>query len=295
MPLQSMTGFARTDGHHEGYRWHWELRSVNGKGLDLRLRLPSGHETLEQKLRERIGGKLRRGNIQIALQIVNERTSSGVRVNRDVLATVLDAAKMLRGEVELQNSTAEGLLALRGVLEAVEIEESEDEREAREKVIAASFGEAVAALVKSRLEEGEKLARIIRQQIERISELAREAEASPGLTVEARRARLKTQVDELLGASPALSEERLAQEAALLFVKGDIREEIDRLIAHVEQAGELVDGKEPAGRRFDFLVQEFLREANTLCSKANDVALTRIGLELKTVIDQLREQVQNVE
>lgn len=295
MPLQSMTGFARTDGHHEGYRWHWELRSVNGKGLDLRLRLPSGHETLEQKLRERIGGKLRRGNIQIALQIVNERTSSGVRVNRDVLATVLDAAKMLRGEVELQNSTAEGLLALRGVLEAVEIEESEDEREAREKVIAASFDEAVAALVKSRLEEGEKLARIIRQQIERISELAREAEASPGLTVEARRARLKTQVDELLGASPALSEERLAQEAALLFVKGDIREEIDRLIAHVEQAGELVDGKEPAGRRFDFLVQEFLREANTLCSKANDVALTRIGLELKTVIDQLREQVQNVE
>lgn len=295
MPLQSMTGFARTDGHHEGYRWHWELRSVNGKGLDLRLRLPSGHETLEQKLRERIGGKLRRGNIQIALQIVNERTSSGVRVNRDVLATVLDAAKMLRGEVELQNSTAEGLLALRGVLEAVEIEESEDEREAREKVIAASFDEAVAALVKSRLEEGEKLARIIRQQIERISELAREAEASPGLTVEARRARLKTQVDELLGASPAFSEERLAQEAALLFVKGDIREEIDRLIAHVEQAGELVDGKEPAGRRFDFLVQEFLREANTLCSKANDVALTRIGLELKTVIDQLREQVQNVE
>lgn len=295
MPLQSMTGFARTDGHHEGYRWHWELRSVNGKGLDLRLRLPSGHETLEQKLRERIGGKLRRGNIQIALQIVNERTSSGVRVNRDVLATVLDAAKMLRGEVELQNSTAEGLLALRGVLEAVEIEESEDEREAREKVIAASFDEAVAALVKSRLEEGEKLARIIRQQIERISELAREAEASPGLTVEARRARLKTQVDELLGASPALSEDRLAQEAALLFVKGDIREEIDRLIAHVEQAGELVDGKEPAGRRFDFLVQEFLREANTLCSKANDVALTRIGLELKTVIDQLREQVQNVE
>lgn len=295
MPLQSMTGFARTDGHHEGYRWHWELRSVNGKGLDLRLRLPSGHETLEQKLRERIGGKLRRGNIQIALQIVNERTSSGVRVNRDVLATVLDAAKMLRGEVELQNSTAEGLLALRGVLEAVEIEESEDEREAREKVIAASFDEAVAALVKSRLEEGEKLARIIRQQIGRISELAREAEASPGLTVEARRARLKTQVDELLGASPALSEERLAQEAALLFVKGDIREEIDRLIAHVEQAGELVDGKEPAGRRFDFLVQEFLREANTLCSKANDVALTRIGLELKTVIDQLREQVQNVE
>ncbi|MDE1174677.1 MAG: YicC family protein [Parvibaculaceae bacterium] len=295
MPLQSMTGFARADGHHEGYRWHWELRSVNGKGLDLRMRLPPGHEALEQKLRERVGGKLRRGNVQIALQAVNEKTSGGVRVNRDVLATVLSAARALRAEVDLQDSTAEGILALKGVLEAVEIEESEAEREAREQAIVLSFDGALAALVRSRLDEGAKLASILLQQIARIETLAREAEASPSLTVEARQARLKAQVDELLGASPALSPERLAQEAALLFVKGDIREEIDRLIAHVEQAKELIAGREPAGRRFDFLVQEFLREANTLCSKANDVALTRIGLELKTVIDQLREQVQNVE
>ncbi|MGB5949964.1 MAG: YicC/YloC family endoribonuclease [Parvibaculum sp.] len=295
MPLISMTGFSRADGELGLARWHWELRSVNGKGLDVRFRLPPGFESIEPRLREELGRHARRGNVQASLTLDRAKTAAPLRINQDALAAVLGAIRSLQGSVELAPPSAEGILALKGVLESAEAEENEEERAAFEAALVSSFGVAAAALAKARADEGSKLETVLREHVDEIERLTRQAAASPVVSVDAMRARLKAQIAELLGASPSLSEERLAQEAALLATKADVREEIDRLIAHVAQARDLFASGEPAGRRLDFLTQEFNREANTLCSKAADVSLTRIGLELKAVIDQLREQVQNVE
>ncbi|MEQ9144527.1 MAG: YicC/YloC family endoribonuclease [Parvibaculaceae bacterium] len=300
MALQSMTGFARADGAHGSYRWHWELRSVNGKSLDCRFRLPSGFETLEPTLRASLAEHIRRGNCQASLQLEKAEKGTAVRVNEAVLSDVIAAARAVAHAAEEQGvsvapASADGLLAIRGVLETVDVEESADEQAALEAAIAASFADAAKALAAARGDEGRKLTTIVGEQIDRIEGLTAEAAASPASGVEALRARLKTQVAELLEASPALPEDRLAQEAAVLATKADVREEIDRLGAHVTQARELMQAGEPVGRRLDFLTQEFNREANTLCSKAADAGLTRIGLDLKAVIDQLKEQVQNVE
>jgi uncharacterized protein (TIGR00255 family) len=291
-----MTGFARADGEIAAARWHWELRSVNGKGLDARFRLVAGFETMETKLREELARHMKRGNVQISLTLERGRAAAPLRVNEDALNVVLAAIADLQQRVELMPPRPEGILALKGVLEAAEtIGETEEEYAALEAALVASFGKAAAALAKARGEEGRKLEAVLRDQVDEIERLTNQAAKSPSVGVEAMRARMEIQIAELLGASPALSQERLAQEAAMIATKADVREEIDRLTAHVAQARELFAGAEPAGRRLDFLTQEFNREANTLCSKAADVSLTRIGLELKAVIDQLREQVQNVE
>ncbi|MDX5367277.1 MAG: DUF1732 domain-containing protein, partial [Alphaproteobacteria bacterium] len=208
----------------------------------------------------------------------------------------VDAVGELRRTMETAPPRPEGILALKGVLEnAEDVEETEEERLAFEEALVSSFTEAVTALARARAEEGAKLETVLRGQVELIETLTAEASACPAARPEAIKSRLMAQVNELLGASPAFTEERLAQEAAILATKADIREELDRLTAHVAQARDLLASEEPVGRRFDFLTQEFNREANTLCSKAADVSLTRIGLELKTVIDQFREQIQNVE
>lgn len=295
MPLISMTGFARADGGAGTVRWHWELRSVNGKGLDARFRLPIGVEGMEQRLREALARKLKRGNVQATLTVDRTHAAAPLRINREALAAVLAAIRSLQAEMETVPPRPEGILSLKGVLESAEAEESEEEREAFEAAIVATFGEAVEGLARARAEEGRKIETVLSDQVDEIERLTQQAAASPATGIDAMRARLRSKIAELLDASPALSEERLAQEAALMATKADVREEIDRLIAHVAQAREIFAGREPAGRRLDFLTQEFNREANTLCSKAADVGLTRIGLELKAVIDQLREQVQNVE
>ncbi len=300
MTLQSMTGFARVDGAHGAYCWHWEIKSVNGKGLDCRFRLPSGFEALEPALRAALGAQIRRGNCQAGLHLDRAQTSSKMQVNEAVLGDVLRAAKVVSVAaaaegVELSPSTAQSFLGLRGVLETVDVQESEAEQGDLHGAVVASFSEVAKLLANARGDEGEKLSSIVTGQVDRIETLTAEAKAAPASSEEAFRARLKAQVGELLGASPALPEERLAQEAALLATKADIREELDRLQAHVDQARDLIASGEPVGRRLDFLSQEFNREANTLCAKAADTALTRIGLDLKAVIDQLKEQVQNVE
>lgn len=295
MSLTSMTGFARAEGESAAARWYWELRCVNGKGLDARFRLPGGFESLEARLREELARHMKRGNVQATLTMERTRAAAALRVNEEALALVLDAMKALQERIELMPPRPEGILALKGVLETADAEDIEEDREALEKGLLATFGEAAAALARARDEEGAKLQAVLSEQVDEIERLTLQAAASPSAGVEAMRARLKAQVAELLGASPSLSQERLAQEAALLATKADVREEIDRLTAHVAQARDLFAGAEPAGRRLDFLTQEFNREANTLCSKAADVSLTRIGLELKAVIDQLREQIQNVE
>lgn len=296
MPLNSMTGFARVEGASGAARWHWELRSVNGKGLDARFRLPFGLDRLDARLRAELARQLRRGNCQITLTMERSAEASPLRVNRDALRTVVEAVAELRRTMETAPPRPEGILALKGVLEnAEDVEETEEERAALDEALVASFAEAVSALARARAEEGAKLGTVLSGQIGLVEKLTADAAASPAATPEALKARIAAQVSELLGASPVLSEDRLAQEAAILATKADIREELDRLIAHVAQARELLASDEPVGRRLDFLTQEFNREANTLCSKAADVSLTRIGLELKAVIDQFREQVQNVE
>ncbi len=300
MALQSMTGFARADGAQGAYRWHWEVKSVNGKGLDCRFRLPSGFEGIESALRDALGEHIRRGNCQAGLHLDRTETASKVQVNEAMLGDVMKAAKTVAAAaasqgLELSPPTAESFLGLRGVLETVEVEEDETDREALHAAVLASFSDVAKLLASARGDEGAKLTSIVTDQVDRIEALTAEAKASPASSEQAFRARLKAQVGDLLDASPALSEERLAQEAAFLATKADIREELDRLQAHVAQARDLIVSGEPVGRRLDFLSQEFNREANTLCAKAADTALTRIGLDLKAVIDQLKEQVQNVE
>ncbi len=300
MALQSMTGFARTEGNHGAYRWHWEIRSVNGKGLDCRFRLPPGFEDMEAALREALGKAIKRGNCQAALQMDKSETETTVRVNETMLRDVLLASKAVSAAAAVQGvdvapATTDGLLAIRGVLETADVEEDADSQAALRSALIDSFTDVAAQLAAARGDEGQKLDEIVRGQVDRIEALTKEAAASPAGGTEAFRQRLKEQVSELLEASPALPEDRLAQEAALLATKADVREELDRLTAHVAQARDLVSSGEPVGRRLDFLTQEFNREANTLCAKAADNDLTRIGLDLKAVIDQLKEQVQNVE
>ena len=296
MPLNSMTGFARVEGTLGAARWHWELRSVNGKGLDARLRLPSGMDALEPRLRAELAKHLRRGNCQVTLTLDRTADAAPLRVNRDALRVVLDAIGELQREIEVMPPRPEGILALKGILEnSEEAEEDEETRTTRENALVASFADAAAALAAARAQEGMKLESVLRANVDEIERLTGNAASCPAASPQALQTRLMDQLKELLGSSPALSEERLAQEAALLATKADVHEELDRLTAHVAQARELMDSTEPVGRRLDFLTQEFNREANTLCSKASDVSLTRIGLDLKAVIDQFREQIQNVE
>ena len=290
-----MTGFARADGEHQGLEWHWELRSVNGKGLDLRLRLPPGMDGLEPGLRDRTQKAFKRGNIQASLQIVRREAPSQVRINEAVLEEVLAIATSLRRRLGAPPVTVEGLLQMRGVLEVGEAEADEEIEAGRQAAILASYDTALEGLKVARGEEGARLATVLAGHLDTIAQLTDEARANPSRSAEAIRERLAEQVARLAGQSPPLDPDRLNQEAMLLAVKADIREEIDRLDAHIAQARELIASGEAVGRRLDFLAQEFNREANTLCSKSGDAALTRTGLGLKTVIDQMREQVQNIE
>jgi uncharacterized protein (TIGR00255 family) len=290
-----MTGFARAEGQHDGLGWAWELKSVNGRGLDIRTRAPQGFESLEPLARQKLGEVLKRGNVNVSLVVERRAGEAGIRINRAVLDQVLALQAELAGKVDAAPPRLDSLLAVRGVVEAGEEEAGEEARAARDADVLAGLEQAVKALVASRLEEGARLAAMLTGHLDRIEALTTQAKALGSVQPEALKARLRQQVLELLEASPALNEDRLAQEAALLATKADIREELDRLAAHIAAARELMQAGSQIGRRFDFLCQEFNREANTLCSKSGDTELTRIGLELKAVIDQLKEQVQNVE
>jgi uncharacterized protein (TIGR00255 family) len=291
-----MTGFARHEGHDDACSWAWEVRSVNGRGLDVRCRLPAGFETLEQPAREKVTKRFRRGNVQLALTVMSRRTEGILRVNQDALNQILMLVPDIRRRLpDVQAPTADGLLALKGVIETVEPEQSVEEREAREARILADLETALAALAAMRAEEGGRLACVLLDQLDTIADLCGKAETLAATQPAAILERLKTQIAALMETVPALPADRLAQEAALLAAKADMREELDRLKAHGEAARTLIASGEGAGRKLDFLCQEFNREANTLCSKSTDVALTRIGLDLKAVIEQFREQVQNIE
>ncbi len=295
MTLMSMTGFARAAGAGFGYRWAWELRSVNGKGLDVRLRLPPGQDHLDQPARERIGGRLHRGSLQASLSLQREASATKLKVNEELLASLLDLMRRVGGEIAAAPPTLDGILAIRGVVETVDAEDDPEAVAAVSARILDDLDIALAELVVARAREGAQLGAILGARLDEVDRLRAAAETAPARTPEAIRARLAEQVANLLGASPALDPDRLYQEAALLATRADIREELDRLEAHVGAARALLADGGAVGRKLDFLAQEFNRETNTLCSKANDRSLTAIGLELKAAVDQLREQVQNLE
>jgi uncharacterized protein (TIGR00255 family) len=295
MALSSMTGFARGHGVCGSYAWAWEIKSVNGKGLDLRLRLPHGWDAIEVPVRTHAAETLARGSIQANLTVDRSGVVPVVRVNAAVLDAILAAMRRLGTQIEASPPSLDGLLALKGVMDVSETEERDEERRQVEAAAVAGFKEVLGALASMRREEGGALARVLATRLDGIAELAGRADKSPGRRPEAIRARLAEQVATLLAQSERFDPDRLHQEAILIATKADIREELDRLAAHVAQAKRLIGQGGPAGRRLDFLAQELNREANTLCAKAGDVELTNIGLELKAAVEQFREQVQNVE
>jgi len=294
-PLASMTGYARAAGALPGVGFTVEIKSVNGRGLDLRLRLAAGFDVLEAEIRRVIGKSITRGSLTVSLTVDREGEGGRVVVNHQALEAVLEGFRWLESRVDADKPRLDGILGLRGVLEQHETALSADDEEALSAAILTAVAEAVAGLAAARREEGARIAAILSERIDEIAALTKAAEIHPGRSRDAILARLRQQVADLSEASPTLSDERLAQEAVLLATKADIREELDRLGAHIAAARQLLASGGPVGRKLDFLSQEFNREANTLCSKSNDVALTAIGLDLKAVIDQLREQVQNIE
>lgn len=293
MTVSSMTGFARADGAQAGYSWVWEAKSVNSKGLDLRFRLPTGFDAIEAAARSIASQRLVRGNLSISLTVQRPEKAPLLSVNR----AVLDQMIALVGEYRANTPPdIEALLNVRGVVDVVEdAADDEDSIAARDAAIVEGFGVLVEALVRSRDGEGERLAIVVAEHVDRIAELTEAATALASMQPARRTERLRAQLDELLGEDTPVPEDRLAQEIAMIVARGDVREELDRLRAHVGAARELMSDGGAVGRRLDFLCQEFNREANTLCSKSSDLELTRIGLELKAAIERLREQIQNIE
>jgi uncharacterized protein (TIGR00255 family) len=295
MPISSMTGFARTQGALGAWRWHWEVRSVNSRGLDVRVRVAEGFEGLEQPARILANERFSRGAVTASLTLDADPSRGAVRVNQEALQQVLGALKQLEGMVKAAPPTLDGILALRGVIDAQPHPLGEAELAARDAAVLGSLANAFDALKAARRDEGARLDAILKQHTQRMETLVADAERLAAAQPEQLRTRLKTSIDDILKARAGITEERLAQEIALLLVKADVREEIDRLKSHLTQARALFAETGAQGRRLDFLAQELNREANTLCSKSSDIQLTRTGLELKATIDQLREQVQNVE
>ncbi|HXX49919.1 MAG TPA: YicC/YloC family endoribonuclease [Xanthobacteraceae bacterium] len=295
MALSSMTGFARGHGVSGPYAWAWEIKSVNGKGLDLRLRMPPGWDAIEVPVRARAAEALTRGSVQANLTVERSGAAPTVRVNDAVLDAILTTVQKLQGKIEASPPSLDGLLALKGVIEVTDAEEREDERRSAESAVIAGFGQVVGSLAEMRRREGSALETILSARLGELAALTARAERSPGRRPEAIRARLAEQVANLLAQSERFDADRLHQEAIMIATKADVREELDRLTAHVAQARHLIEQGGAVGRRLDFLAQELNREANTLCAKASDVELTNIGLELKAAVEQFREQVQNVE
>ena len=296
MPLTSMTGFADARGLHGTLRWRWETKSVNGRGLDLRFRAPLGYEGLESGARTLASERFKRGSLQIVLTAAADDAGRGFRVDPVALAEAVRLAKRVADETGLEPARVDGILALKGVVAQEENAALNDEaRMARDAAMLESLAGAYDLLTRARSNEGAKLEAIILRQIGEIERLTIEARALALQQPFILRERMMAQLKELIAPGSTVPEERVAQEIAILASRADLSEELDRLTAHCQEARALIAAREPAGRKLDFLAQEFNREANTLCAKSSDIQLTHVGLALKAVIDQLREQVQNVE
>jgi uncharacterized protein (TIGR00255 family) len=288
-----MTGFAHAEGEADGISWIWEVKSVNGRALELRLRLPAGFEPIEPQLRAALAQRCRRGNISANLA-VTRLVPPAIRINRAMLAQIVALLRELSGEIDAAPPRLDGLVGMRGVIETVE-DDPDDIVEARRAAVLAGWSVVLDQLAAARSEEGARLAAILADQRGALASLVEAASGCAAAQPAAIRARLEALLAELSGLAPAMPEERVAQELAMLVSRADVREELDRLRAHLAQVGDLFERGEAIGRQLDFLCQELNREANTLCSKSADIELTRIGLSLKAAIEQFREQVQNLE
>jgi uncharacterized protein (TIGR00255 family) len=293
MSLNSMTGFGRANGECAGQSWAWEIRSVNGRALDVRMRLPSGWESLEAEAKSAIAKSLTRGSVSATLTL-SAAASEALRINQDMLKAYVALSAQLQMEHGLAPPTTVELLSMRGVVDAGAVLD-EAATMALRSALLAGLSQALEDLQAARQAEGGRLGSVLGAVVGRIEANCREAESLAAAQPELQRAKLAERLDELLAGRGGVDAARLEQEVALLALKSDVREELDRLAGHITAARGLLTKAEPAGRNFDFLAQEFNREANTLCSKAASPALTRLGLDLKALIDQLREQVQNVE
>jgi len=297
--ISSMTGYARAQGADDRRRWVWEARSVNGRNLEVRCRVPQGFDRLENPARTAAGGRLKRGNVQLSLTVTSEGKAKPLRINRELLAELGVLVEEVRKSTGAVAPTADGLLRVRGVIEEEEqVAEDEEALAALDKALMRTLDETLQGLANARAGEGKALATVLEGHVDEIDSLCRRAGERAQAQIGVVRERFTSQLGELLERAPGLSEERFAQEVALLVGKADVREELDRLTAHIAQARSLLHEARPdnpIGRKFDFLCQEFNREANTLCSKSADIELTRIGIDLKGAIERMREQVQNVE
>lgn len=293
MKISGMTGFGRAEGALEGWRWAVEARSVNGRNLEIRFRGPPGFDSLERAAREGAQGRFQRGQLTVGLQAKRAEAGQAVKVNVEQLERYLAAGAPYIATGMAAPPRLDGLLALRGVVEAADALDDPEALARLEASMAASIGEALEELLLTRREEGRALYVVLSGLVDRIAELVGEAQGVAAGQPAAIKERFEKRLRELAG--EAVGEERIAQEAAALAVKADVREELDRLGGHVEAARGLLGGEGAVGRRLDFLTQEFMREANTPCSKSALSALTTVGLDLKSVIEQFREQVQNVE
>ena len=292
--ISSMTGFARASGGDGTAGWSWEVKSVNGRALDIRCRLPQGLERLDPAVRGAVSTRLRRGNVAVGLRLSQAPDAAAMRVNRAWLDELIALAAEYRGRDGIAPPRLDGMLALRGVIEAAD--QSDEVGAAKDDTaMLATLDDALSELVRERQAEGAALAAALTDRIEEITALTRQAETLAPTRQEALGERLREQVAALVGAGSPVPEDRLATELALLAVKIDVTEEIDRLKSHCAAAARHLLEEGAVGRKLDFLAQEFNREANTLCSKASDAALTEVGLALKAAIDQFREQAQNVE
>ncbi len=291
-----MTGFARASAADDRFAWTWETRSVNGRGLDVRCRVPPGFDQLETAARAAAAKRFSRGNINLTLSVERKAGTTRVVVNRDVLDQVLALVKDLEGKTSAAPARLDGLLAVRGVIDTVDnAGEPEEAAGRRDAAMLATLDAALGQLHTARQVEGRALHTALTAHLDEIESLTRDAASQAASQPAAIKARLEAQLAELLGQQPAVPQERLAQEVALLATRADVREELDRLHAHIGAARSLLEAEGAIGRRLEFLAQEFNREANTLCSKSNDIALTRTGLALKATIDRLREQSANIE
>jgi uncharacterized protein (TIGR00255 family) len=295
MALNSMTGFARAAGSNGAWRWAFEVKTVNAKGLDIRLRMPAPFDRVEAEARARVAKALARGTCFVTLSAQREGGLSGARIDEAALGSIAAAARAAAEKAGLSPPTMDGLLALRGIAEIAETEDDEAAVAAACAGALLSLDEALAALGAARRVEGEALAAVLRERLRAIEALTLAAETNPARLPDAVRARLAESVAALMDSGRGFDENRLHQEAILLAAKADIREELDRLKTHVAAARALIGEGGAVGRRLDFLAQELGREANTLCAKANEVSLTAQGLELRAQIEQFREQVQNIE
>ena len=294
--IASMTGFARAAGADESFAWTWEAKSVNGRGLDIRCRLPLGMDQLEGQVRTAAAKRFARGNLSLNLSIDRQAAAGRLQINRAALDQVLALVGELKDKVDAAPPRIDGLLAVRGVVELADgPAETEDARTRRDRAMLTTLEETFAKLTAARAGEGEQLARTMTKLLDEIARLTDAAATCAGARPEAIYDRLQAKLAEILGEKQPVPPDRLAQEVALMVTRADVREEIDRLRAHVSQARTLLAEGGAIGRKFDFLAQEFNREANTLCSKSSDIELTRIGLSLKAAIDQLREQAANIE